>query len=122
MRLMNNRLLDESYKVTDADITSVALLVILEVILTFQCRKQQLMPESQTINGSFEAATAHKIGLSKMVNFYGGIWNLEYNPVVIRVLSWQVQTINTQMKVLTSYKGLILPTQPDLVPRQNTPA
>lgn len=31
MRLMNSRLLDESYKVTDADITSVALLVILEV-------------------------------------------------------------------------------------------
>jgi hypothetical protein len=34
MRLMNNRLLNESYKVTDADVTSVALLVILEVRLT----------------------------------------------------------------------------------------
>jgi hypothetical protein len=34
MRLMNGRLLDETYKVTDADITSVALLVILEVRLT----------------------------------------------------------------------------------------
>jgi len=33
MRLMNGRLLDETYKVTDADITSVALLVILEVSL-----------------------------------------------------------------------------------------
>lgn len=31
MRLMNDRLLDETYTVTDADITSVALLVILEV-------------------------------------------------------------------------------------------
>jgi hypothetical protein len=31
MRLMNSRLLDELHKVTDADITSVALLVILEV-------------------------------------------------------------------------------------------
>jgi hypothetical protein len=31
MRLMNSRLLDGSYKVTDADITSIALLVILEV-------------------------------------------------------------------------------------------
>jgi hypothetical protein len=31
MRLMNTRLLDELHKVTDADITSVALLVILEV-------------------------------------------------------------------------------------------
>jgi hypothetical protein len=34
MRLMNGRLLDETYKVTDADITSVALLVILKVRLT----------------------------------------------------------------------------------------
>jgi len=31
MRLMNSRLLDHSYSITDADITSVALLVILEV-------------------------------------------------------------------------------------------
>jgi len=31
MRLMNNRLFNASYRVTDADITSVALLTILEV-------------------------------------------------------------------------------------------
>lgn len=33
IRLMNSRLLDDSYLITDADITSVALLVILEVSL-----------------------------------------------------------------------------------------
>jgi len=51
------------------------------------------MGDCQTINGSFEAATAHKIGLSKMVNFYGGIWILEQNTVVVRILSWQVRSI-----------------------------
>jgi hypothetical protein len=42
----------------------------------------------QAINGSFEAATAHKVGLTKMVSCYGGIWSLEENPVIVRVLSW----------------------------------
>ena len=97
MRLMNGRLLDESYKVTDADITSVALLVILEVIQTSLKLKLSLTKYRQAINGSFEAATAHKIGLSKMVMFYGGILALEQNQVVVRVLSWQERTIQLQV-------------------------
>ena len=42
MRLMNSRLLDGRYKVTDADVTSVALLVILEVRRSLKSMKRML--------------------------------------------------------------------------------
>ncbi|KAE9377230.1 hypothetical protein N431DRAFT_368979 [Stipitochalara longipes BDJ] len=89
MRLMNSRLLDGKYKVTDADVTSVALLVILEAI-----------------NGSFEAATAHKIGLSKMISFYGGLLSFEQNPVVVRVLSWSDIAYSTRFGAPPEYPYL----------------
>jgi hypothetical protein len=93
MRIINTRLLNEFYQVTDVDITSVALLAILEVGMICLNLRNLLTQYCQTINGSFEAATAHKIGLSKMINSYGGIWSLEQNPVVVRCLSWQVRTL-----------------------------
>jgi hypothetical protein len=39
-----------------------------------------------------------------MINFYGGIWNLEYNPVVLRVLSWRVRTFQTQITTANKFQ------------------
>ncbi|KAF8867341.1 hypothetical protein BDZ45DRAFT_795057 [Acephala macrosclerotiorum] len=79
MRLMNRRLLEKWHCISDADVTSVALFVILE-----------------SINGTFEAASAHRVGLLKMTRLRGGIWSFESNGVVLRVLSWSDIVFSTR--------------------------
>jgi hypothetical protein len=40
------------------------------------------------MNGTFEAASAHRVGLLKMLKVRGGFWNFEQNAMLIRILSW----------------------------------
>ncbi|KUJ20657.1 uncharacterized protein LY89DRAFT_716012, partial [Mollisia scopiformis] len=79
MRLMNRRLLDNWHSLSDADITAVAIFVILE-----------------SINGTFEAASAHQVGLLKMTKLRGGIGNFELHRVVLRVLAWSDIVFSTR--------------------------
>lgn len=71
MSLMNRRLREVGRIVTDADIISVALLAIIE-----------------SINGTFEAAFAHRVGLTKMIDVHNGYLSFQHNPVILRVLAW----------------------------------
>ncbi|KAE8453682.1 hypothetical protein EG329_009193 [Mollisiaceae sp. DMI_Dod_QoI] len=89
MRLMNKRLLEQWHSLTDADITSVAIFVILE-----------------SINGTFEAASAHRVGLLKMVRLRGGIFTFETNNIVLRVLAWSDIVFSTRFGFPTKFSSL----------------
>jgi hypothetical protein len=87
MRVMNVRLKDVGRTVTDADITSIALLVILEVFWSIPYIETYLWT-IQSTNGTYEAASAHRVGLMKMLKFHGGYLSCNPMPVVLRVLAW----------------------------------
>jgi hypothetical protein len=40
------------------------------------------------MNGAFEAASAHRVGLLKMIRVRGGYGIFEQNALLIRVLAW----------------------------------
>ncbi|KAG4441691.1 hypothetical protein IFR05_002825 [Cadophora sp. M221] len=71
MKIMTLRLTETSHSLSDADVFSVAVLVILE-----------------SIQGTIQAATAHLLGLLRMVDMRGGYQNFEYSPLMLRLLAW----------------------------------
>ncbi|KAL5315483.1 hypothetical protein ACEPPN_016351 [Leptodophora sp. 'Broadleaf-Isolate-01'] len=71
MKIMTLRLTEPSHRLSDADVFSVAVLVILE-----------------SIRGTFQAATAHRVGLLRMVDMRGGYQSFEYSPLMLRLLAW----------------------------------
>ncbi|KAH7323651.1 hypothetical protein BKA65DRAFT_567473 [Rhexocercosporidium sp. MPI-PUGE-AT-0058] len=71
MKIMSLRLTETSHKLGDADIFSVAVLVILE-----------------SIQGTSQAATAHRVGLQRMVNLRGGYQSFKHSPLMLRLLAW----------------------------------
>lgn len=87
MKLINQRLIDDPQTLSDASVTSIALLVIQEVS-SFQVSLIEANNKYQTISGSLEAASTHQIGLLKLIKLRGGICVFQKNCVLLRVLAW----------------------------------
>lgn len=71
LKLINSRLFNDKAFMSDANITTIVVLLSLEAI-----------------SGTFEAATAHQAGLMKMVKLRGGPCSLNHNSALLRAMAW----------------------------------